>query len=287
MNISFLDFWDGFNPENNFFIDLLRNIKENITVSSPERADVILYSCFGNENKKFNHCKRIFYTGENIRPNFNECDYSLTFDFEDYEGKNIRLPLWLLQIDFFDKKDYNNPKFVIPLKNLLDYKNNPYSQTKKENFCVIVNNHLGNRRDEILRCLIRDKHQTVNGYGKIFNNWFYGEGTKLDILSKFKFNICFENTLHPGYYTEKLIHAKAAFTVPIYYSDKNIEKDFNTNSFLNLNDFESMEHFCDRILEINSNDILYKEKVEQPLFKKEDYPTSVLNDVSCKISKIL
>jgi hypothetical protein len=287
MKISFLDFWDGFDAENNFLIDLIRSFKYDVYISEPHQADLIIFSCFGNSNKQFNHCKKIFYTGENLRPNFNDCDYSLTFDFDDYDGKNIRLPLWLMQIDFFNKKSYGNPKFLINLKTLLDNEENPYSKIKKENFCVIVNNHLGNKREEILRCLIKNKHKQVNGYGKIFNNWFYGEDTKLDILSKFKFNICFENSIHSGYYTEKLIHAKAAFTIPVYYSDSNIEKDFNKNSFLNLNDYESMEHFCDRILEIDSNESLYKDIVEQPLFNKPDHAIQLLSDISYKISKIL
>lgn len=287
MNISFLDFWDGFRPENNFIIDLIRSIKENITITNPEFADVIIFSCFGEKNKNYKNCKRIFYTGEDIRPNFNECDYSLSFDFDDYNNKNIRLPLWLMQIDFFNKGGYSNPKFLIDLKFLIDQKDNPYSIVKKESFCVIINNHLRNKREEVLKCLIKNKNKTVNGYGKIFNNWFYGEDTKLNLLSKFKFNICFENTISSGYYTEKLIHAKAACTVPLYYSDNDIVKDFNKNCFLNLNDYESVEEFCDKIIELDSNDYLYNKKLNEPLFNNEKYPIELLYDITKKINYIL
>ena len=89
MNISFLDFWGGFDSTNNFFIHLFKQIHDNVHVSNPENADIIIYSCFGNNHNTFNHCKKIFFTGENKRPNFEECDYSFTFDFDDYNGKNI------------------------------------------------------------------------------------------------------------------------------------------------------------------------------------------------------
>jgi hypothetical protein len=257
MKISFLDFWDGFEPDNNFLIHLIRSIKDNVVICEPNQADVIIFSCFGNANKNFNNIKKIFYTGENSRPNFKECDYSLTFDFDDYDGKNIRLPLWLMQIDFFNKKSYENPKFLIDIKTLIDNEQNPYSKIKKEDFCVIINNHLRNRREEIVRCLIKNKNKKVNGYGKIFNNWFYGEDTKLKILSKYKFNICFENSIQLGYYTEKLIHAKAAYTIPVYYSDDSMEIDFNKNCALNLFNFESVDALCEKILEIDADDNLY------------------------------
>jgi len=54
------------------------------------------------------------------------------------------------------------------------------------------------------------KYKKVDCYGEPHGNWFYDEGGKIDLISKYKFNICFENSIHPGYYTEKPIHAKYA-----------------------------------------------------------------------------
>ena len=76
-----------------------------------------------------------------------------------------------------------------------------------------------------------------------------GEKYKLDIISDYKFNICFENTIHPGYYTEKLLHAKIAGCIPIYYSDEKMNIDFNEKCALNLYDFENQAicrlYFCE------------------------------------------
>jgi hypothetical protein len=284
MNISFLDFWGGFDVNNNFFIHLLRQIMENVNVTNPNKADIIIFSCFGNSNNFFTHCKKIFYTGENIRPDFNKCDYSFTFDYDSYGGKNIRIPLWLMQFDFFNKKSYGNPEFLIPLEFITNIQSNRFYHTKKENFCVIINNHLANKREDILKCLIKDKNKIVHGYGKIFNNSFDGEENKLNILSKFKFNICFENGIHSGYYTEKIIHAKIANCVPIYYADSNCNLDFNKNSFLNLTDYESINHLCEDILELDNDNKKYKKISDEPLFCDQNYPvklyTSILNDIN-------
>jgi len=99
MKITFSDFWQypkAFDPNNNFFIHIIRDLFEDVEVVEPEDADVMFFSLFGNENGRYKDCKKIFFTGENVRPNFKRCDYSLTFDADEHEGKNFRLPLWYL-----------------------------------------------------------------------------------------------------------------------------------------------------------------------------------------------
>jgi hypothetical protein len=112
------------------------------------------------------------------------------------------------------------------------------------------------------------KYKNVDGYGTPFNNWFYGEKKKYEILSKYKFSICVENSISPygGYYTEKLFHAKTAGTVPLYWSDKKCSNDFNEKSFINLTDFETIDQFVDYIKEVDNNKKLYENYLKEPLF---------------------
>jgi len=117
MKITFSDFWQypkAFDPNNNFFIHIIRDMFEGVEIVDPEDADVMFFSLFGNENGRYKDCKKVFFTGENVRPNFKRCDYSLTFDFEEHEGKNFRLPLWYLYIDWFGVGTYDNPEWLIP-----------------------------------------------------------------------------------------------------------------------------------------------------------------------------
>jgi hypothetical protein len=270
MNISFTDFWgDGFDPYSNFFIDLLQTInpKYKVVPFSNEQTDILIYSCFGNTHQSADRSKvkKIYYTGENKRPNYSECDYSLTFDFPDYGGRNIRLPLWMLQIDWFGKTNYGNPKFVIPPSEL---RRSRYSLRPKTQFCCIVFNNPIPNRIEILQKL--SKYKDVHCWGRPFNNHFYGEDHKCEVLSNYKFNICFENGIHSGYHTEKAIHAKFAGCLPLYWANEACGQDFNTNSFLNLNDYSSMDEFVERIIRLDNNEEEYRFITSQYLFENKE-----------------
>jgi hypothetical protein len=265
LKISFCDFWLDFQPSNNFFKDLFEDIYGNITVVDPGGADILFFGPYGQEHRRFNkdNIIKIFYTGENERPNFDDCTYSLSFDFEDHNSRNIRLPLWFLQFDWYNKKGYINPEFILPL-NKIDQ--NKYINTPKTEFCVLVNNNLFSNRVDCVEAL--SPYKKVQCFGKPFGNWFYGESKKYEIFSHYKFSICFENSVAPtgGYYTEKLIHAKCSGTLPLYYADEKVSEDFNPKSFLNLNDYDSLDDFVKHVIEIDQNDNLYTEIINEPLF---------------------
>jgi hypothetical protein len=281
MNISFSDFWDGFDPNNNFFRDLILSIDNSYNfIPFSNDTNILIYSCFGNLHSNANtRVKKIFYTGENLRPNYNDCQYSLTFDFDSYNGKNIRLPLWILQIDWFNKTNYTNPQYVIPLEYI---KANPLRRKNKDKFCCIVFNSRSPHRWEIIEKL--GKYKKVDCYGKPFGNWFYGEDNKLKTISDYKFNICFENSISPGYYTEKMIHAKTAGCLPLYWADNGCEKDFNKNSFLNLYNFNNLDEFIEKIIELDKDDLAYSQITKEYLFENKEIS---LDNLKKELSNIL
>ena len=264
MKISFLDFWDGFEPTNNFLYFLLRDIYNDIEIVSPNNANVIIFSLFGSSNTMYNHCKKIFFTGENRRPDFSKCDFSISFDFDDYGGRNIRIPLWYYYIDWFNVGSYGNPNYLIPEKYL--YQKNEFSKNKKKLFCATVYSNPVNIRNIFVNKL--STYKNVDCFGKLlgFKQLPDGEKIKMEIISNYKFNICFENSIYSGYYTEKLIQAKRAGCIPIYYSDNNVKNDFNTDSFLNLKDYSNIEDFVEKIIEIDQNPHLYEDIRNEKLF---------------------
>jgi len=261
MKISFLDFWDGFEPNNNFLYFLLRDISTSLELVEPKNAEIIIFSLFGNQNFKYNHCKKIFFTGENKRPDFSKCDY------DEYNGRNIRIPLWYYYIDWFNIGSYGNPNYLIPEKYL--YEPNEFSKKEKKLFCSTVYSNSVDIRNLFVNFLFT--YKKVDCFGKLsgFSKLDDGEKIKLNTISSYKFNICFENSIYPGYYTEKLLHAKISGCIPIYYSDNKIQTDFNPKSFLNLSNYENLTELVEKIIEIDNNNSLYENIKNESLFSSK------------------
>jgi Glycosyltransferase family 10 (fucosyltransferase) C-term len=62
---------------------------------------------------------------------------------------------------------------------------------------------------------------------------------KMDTLNKFKYCICFENCIHPGYLTEKIFDCFFAGVIPIYYGAPDVEKFVPKQCFIDFREFES------------------------------------------------
>ena len=266
MKVCFSDFWTPFDPNNNFFIHIIRELYENVEVVHPEDADVMFFSVFGNENGRYKNCKKIFFTGENISPNFKKCDYSLTFDHNTHGGKNFRLPLWYLYIDWFDVKTYDNPQWLIPESYL--YGENEFTLKPKDKFCAIV---YGKQIESRIRAIQNiSRYKTVEVFGKANLNQPLpdGENYKMDLISDYKFSLCYENSVTPGYHTEKLLHGKIAGNIPIYYGDKTVDQDFNSSGFINAVNM-SDDELIEKIAEIDASDGLYNDILNQPIFDKK------------------
>lgn len=293
LRVNFVDFWPGFKKGNNYFYHLLSlDYRVVIDEDDPELLFFSVDYAKTRERYRFatHPCKKIFYTGENVRPNFDgpqsidsamysigKCDFAFTFDFSA-DPRNYRLPLWVLHIDWFNKGGYVNPKYLLPYEWL---ETNPFIQGPHDKFCVTIFSNPVPMRVDFFHKL--STYKAVDGWGKPFGNWSDGEDHKYQILSNYKFSICFENSINPngGYYTEKLFHAKTAGTIPIYWSESDCAKDFNPKAFLNLNNFVSMDDLINKIIEIDNNETLYNSYLNEPLFPESKfnpsfYPSSVL-----------
>lgn len=280
MNINFLDFWPGFDPYNNFFIYLFREIYGNVEIRPINQCDYIIYSVFGNQHQNLDRkkIKKIFYTGENFRPNFNECDYSFSYDYDTYDNKNIRIPLYHLYLDWFNVKTYGNFTYLLPISNI---NNNEFINTKKIKFCAAVfSNPLPFRFDLVNKI---SEYKTVDGYGIPFNRSSRGDLIKYQILSEYKFSICVENGIYPGYSTEKLLQAKTSGTIPIYKSSSSTHLEFNSKCFIDINDFENLNELNNFIIKVDNDDLLYKKIFNEPLWLHR----ISLDDIKNKIKQII
>jgi hypothetical protein len=249
IKINFCDFWPNFNKERNYLVELLRT---RFTIEITDKPDFLIYSVFGNEHKRFN-CVKIFFTGENVRPNFAECDYSFSFDFID-SPKSYRLPLyaWWAPANELVKPPNLDVKKIL---------------SGKTRFCnFIYGNPNATKRIAFMQKL--SKYKQVDSAGTFMNNVgrIVTEMEKVEFIKDYKFTIAFENTEYPGYTTEKLVQPMLAYSLPIYCGNPLVDRDFNTKSFLNYSDFPSEENLIERIIEIDQNDALYKDYLQQPYY---------------------
>ena len=269
MKVSFLDFWGGFDTRNNFITHILSRIVDIEVVENPYDSDIIVYTCFGNRHLEFTNRKpKIFFTGENIRPDYTQCNLAISFDVDS--EKNVRIPLWYHYIDWFGYGTYGNPKYLIPTEDL--YKQH---DDFRELFCATV--YSAPHMNRAMMVTYLNTYKEVDCYGKIHKYSLQdGEDVKLNMLKKYKFSICMENSIHKGYYTEKLLHAKVAGTVPIYYCDDNVNMDFNDKCFINLNG-KTYTEVVDIVKEIDNNNNLYNEIRNQPLFNSTIDISNMIN----------
>lgn len=235
-----------------FFSTLLAN-RFDVEIDN-ENPEFLIFGDdnFGNNNLNFNKkdVTKIFYTGENRRPEDFDCHYAITFD-HNYSNWHYRLPLFVIYMWALDQIHNTGYDYYHILR-----ESEPAEKTGFASFVV------GNPKVEIRNDFFRrlSKYKKVDSGGKHLNNIgqsLDGEKAKIDFLASRKFNICFESYTHPGYVTEKILHAFYAKTVPIYWGSPTIAADFNPHAFINVNDFKDLEEVVEYIKLIDENDDLY------------------------------
>lgn len=273
IKLAFTDFWEGFdvNPSgkenslsptknNNFFYCML---SEEFDIEISNEPDFLIYSVFGNNHYKYN-CKKIFYTGENIRPDLNYCDYAITFDYIDNE-RCFRFPLSSVMLYEYDivnefKKDIDFDKI----------------KKEKNKFCNFIFSNPAPNSPRNLLFMELSKYKKVDSGGRVLNNIGSlvepGWNGKMKFMNQYKFSICFENSEYPGYTTEKIVHPKMVNSIPIYWGNPYVGKDWNTKSFINAYDFANIGDIIEYIKKIDNNDELYYNMLKEPHFINNKIP---------------
>ena len=257
--IAFTDFWDGFNPEKSprtrYFLDACDYELTDLT-----HADYVIYSVHGNRHwQADDHCIKIFYTVENLVPDFNACDYAVGFEWMDYGDRYIRMPLY----------------YVYPDINELAENRHLHSDTikaSKTDFCSITVSNTN--RDPIFSTLFDalSAYKRVDSGGKWKNNVAGGQvSDKMAFDRSHKFSIVCENSEHPGYTTEKIVQAFAAGCIPIYWGDPEIARVFNPKSFVNVREFHTIDDVVRRVREIDTDARLYERILREPVLTDSIY----------------
>lgn len=244
-----------------FFASLLAN-RFDVEIDN-KNPDYLIFGDenFGNQNLNFNKkdVVKIFYTGENRRPENYDCHYAISFD-HNFSSWHYRLPLFVIYMWSLDQIHSTPFQYYHLLGN--------FPAMEKTGFASFVVGNPGcEERNEFFKKLNEVKR--VDSGGKLFNNInasLDGEEAKINFLAERKFNICFESQSYPGYVTEKILHAFYAKTIPIYWGSTTVESDFNSRAFVNVHDFANFDEAIEHILMLDSDDNLYQRMLAEPAF---------------------
>lgn len=244
LTIAFTDFWPGFDINDNFFTQVLSR-KYNVSVVEPhEKPDIHIYSFFGTEHLKYDNLK-LYYTGENDVPNFNFCDYAISFHHLSLRDRHLRLPLYVIYPAFENLRKQDR---IIT-----------ESEFERE-FCSVLisnNSNCDSIRMDFLNLL--NSYRKVASGGRYANNVGGPVDDKLEFISNYKFNLAFENSLVYGYTTEKIIDPLGTKTIPIYWGNPDVELEINPKSFINIHKFENVEKALEYIRYVDGNRSEYLE----------------------------
>lgn len=271
IKIGFDGFWTGFDPEHNYFTDMLRKYYD---VEISKKPDYLFYSVFSDNYINYDDAVRIFFTGEYQIPDFNLCDYGIGFDYLDFGDRYLRMPLYVIYAeDFLNRAQKRGGMIDAP--------------QIREQFCSFV--YSNNRADKIRADFYNklSEYKKIASGGRYMNNVGGPVTDKMAFESNCKFSIAFENCSYPGYTTEKLLGAFAAGTVPIYWGDPRILEVFNEKAFISVNAFENIYDVIDEIKRIDADDEAYCEMLSQPVFKDENHVDSMRSNLETFVVSVI
>ncbi|MGX2982397.1 glycosyltransferase family 10 domain-containing protein [Helicobacter sp. 23-1045] len=213
IKMKVIDWWDADTEENFYKNHIIKILRQKFDIVRSDDPDFVLCGPFGNRHFEY-ECVKIFYTGENVRVDWNLMDYGIGFDYMDFGDRYLHFPLFAFYQD--GKKE-----------RVLG---------KREKFCSYLVRHsgaflwgeFGGFRDRFFDKLSEYKRVDSGGNwrnnigGSIDSNGKSWMENKQKWLQSYKFNICFENSSAPGYLTEKLFDAYNAGCIPIYWGDTSL-----------------------------------------------------------------
>ena len=271
LKIAFLDFWEGANISE--IISFL-HLDEYDLIEDYICPDLVVYSCFGEKHLDYTHCTLLFYSGENVIPDFNVCDFSISTVKIQYENRHLWIPC-----SHISTIGYTPDCIQEVTPNLLN-----------RDFCSFIYSQDSEGKGAIYRRIfceqLMKKYKHVDCPGKILHNtesdllskrydiknW---HASKLLFLNRYKFNIAFENSDGPGYITEKLTDCYLANTVPIYWGSSKDIAPYPKESMICANDYNSIDELIKRIIEVDTNDELYLSILRANPFRienKDNFP---------------
>ena len=272
MKVVFVDTDLEWNDLSNVIFQSLIRLRENVSIDNLN-PDLCVTRGFSNaSSESLYDCAKWFYTIESPDPNHPKCDFAFTHD-EDSDI-NAYFPCYYSWINWFNETARRYPDFLIPpvyLSGSVTCK-----RARRKSFSAFWTAN-GPFRD-VFPDRLQSMGFAVEGYGAKFGAPYRESKRKWVKLLETKYNLAFENRLYPGYHTEKVVEAKAAGSIPIYYGDLGM-KNLNSEAFLNIAQFDYLDEALDAVADLVHDEHKQRTITSTPLFLNPPTIDTVLNQV--------
>jgi hypothetical protein len=227
--------------------------------------------------KRKNNPLTLFHTQENVRHNAIEADFSISFDLGVPNKNHLRLPYWMEMIDWSHEglTESINPRYgrLLSLDRLMKPLGTDFQQRLQK--MAMITSHLNEPRKMLYEHL--SSFLPIDGFGPYFDknirSHHQSNFTKYDLLQQYAFNLCPENSIYPGYITEKIPEAFCAGCIPITWVDPNVGCDFNPLAIINVmpmvherfSSFEEFLHSSEQLQRIAQESLIIRRPSLEPL----------------------
>jgi hypothetical protein len=289
LTLKAVDFWNSFDPYKdplfyNYLLSpfsILRPEKEvpDILLYSVYSAEGFLPSFFGqfdqmNYKQEYSSSTKIFYSAEP-----NHVTHPMVVKSLDYGNYSISMldlthpnHLWLSNVqrtNFYGTDDpLTIPKQFIPV-HLRKFATFIYSREVpyREYFC--------NRLSEYKKVDCPGKRLTNIHSPQLVPSERFGldkstSDSIISFASNYKFYLSFENSISPGYCSEKIWWAFWSGCIPIYCGMPRIKDIFNPSCFINVADFACIDDCIKHIIAVDNNDDLFLSYFAKPFLLRPD-----------------
>jgi hypothetical protein len=221
--------------------------------------------------------RSIWYTAENTRPPLGDWNATWSFDVDSQTLKNVYFPLWWLLFPELlpGGKVQSSPEDRIGREVTLEecLAERVADTADRPGFlCAFV----GNPEPTRMRALTA---LTEIGEVDIYGSWSGRPvATKGEVARNYRFMLCFENDIWPGYVTEKAIDAWACGCVPVWCG-LDPEGYLNPNALVNHAELRGLELLTETIARLESDRDSLTRVASSPILARQPSLAGVIDSL--------
>lgn len=204
--------------------------------------------------------KHVWFTGENVRPPEGPWDGYLSHDVDPLDGRNAYLPLWWYSSGVLGKAESIFTSRMPPWQRMLEARDPGRARPKFA--CTFINN------PEPMRL------HAIRALGQVGQVDVFGSAVgrpvpdKAEVAKDYRFVLCFENDVYPGYVTEKPFEAWATGAIPLWRGSDPAGY-INEGAIINAEDFPDLAAFADAVSAVDNDAHARSRMAAQPILSRE------------------